>query len=56
MGLSQLGLEWTCVGILEDQIRVYFGMFTVLYIFLYNYNYDIILFDGPIDALMWIGW
>ena len=41
---------------LEDQIGVYFGMFIVLEFFIYDYNNEIVLFDGLIDALMRIGW
>ena len=56
MSLSQLGLEWTCVGILRG---LNWGLFWDVYwiiIFLYDYKYNIVVFDGSIDVWMQIGW
>jgi len=55
MSLSQLGLEWTCVGILRSKLGFILGCL-LNYNFSYDYKYDIIVFDWPIDVLMWIGW
>ena len=49
-------LEWTCVEILRG---LNWGLFWNVYwiiIFLYDYKYNIVVFDGPIDVRMRIGW
>jgi len=48
-------VELTCVGILTGSNWNLFWMFFVLRFFLYDYNYEIVVFDGPIDVLMRIG-
>jgi len=56
MSLSQLGLKWTCVGILRGSNWDLFWDVCYITIFMYDYNYEIVMFDGPIDALMQIVW
>jgi len=56
MSLSQLVIEWTCVGILRGSNWDLFLDIYLIIIFLYDYKYDIVVFDGPTDVLMRIGW
>ena len=53
--LIAIGLEWTCVGILRGlNLGLFWDVYWII-IFLYDYKYNIVVFDRPIDVLMWIG-
>ena len=56
MSLSQFLLEWTCVGILRGLNWDLFWDVYWIIIFIYDYKYNIVVFEGPIDVPMWIGW
>ena len=47
------GVVRTCVGILKGSIEKSFWVFLQFWFYLYNYNCELYMFDGPIDVSMW---